>query len=341
MATQNRRAASDGTANPTQDLMESAFQRLQQFGTSPDLARLFPGGLESLQLDVDSGASGRISIALKGAPAAAPAAVDDAPTVLAGDVEASFNAEGHKVIALIAAADLQQRFPNTRQKVQQILDDGGRDLLSAAIFPDEIRNTHPETKPFHFVDFAFEVGGPTQPPLPPSPHVIVKIAEFSAELKKSLPHAKRVDDLSWLIHLFGDIHQPLHCITRITSAHPRPDGDRGGNSFALKGTARNLHALWDSSVSFTAESEQELADSILTEHSRASLSADLKISDVEKWARNSFNLARKNAYGPLTENPSSPPRPSAQYLANALKIGRRQAALAGFRLADRLHELLG
>jgi hypothetical protein len=99
--------------------------------------------------------------------------------------------------------------------------------------------------------------------------------------------------------------------------------------------------LWDSSVSFTAESEQEIADSILTEHSRDSLSHDLKVTDVEKWARHSFSLAKQHAYGPLVENPASPPKPSPAYLASALKIGRRQAALAGFRLADRLHALLG
>lgn len=76
-------------------------------------------------------------------------------------------------------------------------------------------------------------------------------------------------------------------------------------------------------------------------HSRDDLASDLEVTDVEKWARASFQLAKQFAYGPLVENPSSPPKPSPKYLAKAQKIGRRQAALAGYRLADRLHEIFG
>jgi len=62
---------------------------------------------------------------------------------------------------------------------------------------------------------------------------------------------------------------------------------------------------------------------------------------VEKWARASFALAKTVAYAPLHENPSNPPMPTAAYLKNAEKTGRRQAALAGYRLANRLKDILG
>jgi hypothetical protein len=225
------------------------------------------------------------------------------------------------------------------KKVQKILDDGGRSLLEAATFPDDIRRTHPETKPFHFVDIEFEDGGPVTPPLPPAPHVISKIAEFTKALdpKRKGSAQDKVDALSWLIHLFGDVHQPLHCIDHISTLHPA--GDRGGNSFLLKGGVRNLHSLWDSSVNFTNQDEQTLAPSIMQEHSRQALANDLQVTDVERWARASFELARKFAYGPLHENPAAPPKPSVAYLKKAEEIGRQQAALAGYRLSDRLQQI--
>ena len=38
-------------------------------------------------------------------------------------------------------------------------------------------------------------------------------------------------NLRLFIHYVGDIHQPLHATSRYTSQYP--EGDRGGNSFAL------------------------------------------------------------------------------------------------------------
>jgi hypothetical protein len=158
---------------------------LLELGTSEALSRIFPTGLDSVHVEIRNGATG-ISMRLEAATPA-PALLtaqgaDEDPIQISGDVQASFNAEGHKVIALIAAADLQQRAPGAFAEMTRILDAGGRDLLSAAIFPDVIRPTHRETAPFHFVDFELEAGLHGDPPLPPAPHVIGKIDEFSALL---------------------------------------------------------------------------------------------------------------------------------------------------------------
>eukprot|EP01053_Blabericola_migrator_P000902 Blabericola_migrator_1__901@NODE_1222_length_5065_cov_188_919768_g829_i0_p2_GENE_NODE_1222_length_5065_cov_188_919768_g829_i0NODE_1222_length_5065_cov_188_919768_g829_i0_p2_ORF_typecomplete_len427_score69_51S1P1_nuclease/PF02265_16/6_2e31_NODE_1222_length_5065_cov_188_919768_g829_i032714551 len=56
--------------------------------------------------------------------------------------------------------------------------------------------------------------------------------------------------LRLFIHVFGDIHQPLHAMSRITPCHPQ--GDRGGNWISVslpadkKAGISNLHELWDS-----------------------------------------------------------------------------------------------
>lgn len=53
-------------------------------------------------------------------------------------------------------------------------------------------------------------------------------------------------NLRLLIHYVGDIHQPLHAVTRFDSTFEH--GDEGGNYFSIEGVdgIRNLHMLWDS-----------------------------------------------------------------------------------------------
>lgn len=341
MAIKRSLAGSPESSTSPEALVEAAFAKLSDPDVTDEALRLFPDGLGVLELELDSGAGARVSLKLTARRAESTSTIssetEDVRILLDGDVEALFNAEGHHVIALIAQSDLQKRSPMTIKKLEAVLAKGGRDLLTAATFPDDIRSQHPETKPFHFVDIPFEDGGVATPPLPPPPHVISKIAEFTATLKQGGSAQNVADAASWLIHLFGDIHQPLHCIEHVSTLHPA--GDRGGNSFLIKGSPRNLHSLWDSSVDFRNQPEQSTADSIIQEHSRTDLAADLQITDPEKWARASFALAKKFAYGPLHENPKSPPKPSAAYLKKAEEIGRRQAALAGYRLADRLKQL--
>jgi hypothetical protein len=55
-------------------------------------------------------------------------------------------------------------------------------------------------------------------------------------------------NLRLLIHFIGDIHQPLHTVSRY--AEEFPEGDMGGNLFMLtqKGEINELHALWDSTI---------------------------------------------------------------------------------------------
>lgn len=54
--------------------------------------------------------------------------------------------------------------------------------------------------------------------------------------------------LRLLIHYMGDVHQPLHALSRINPEFPA--GDRGGNSFPLKNhySIAELHAAWDSVI---------------------------------------------------------------------------------------------
>lgn len=320
-------------------LIDDVFLRLESSGA------LAQG---SVDLDISVGeSSGRTCrVALKvgsdGAGVAAVAGVTalapSAPVIDLGALP-EFNAEGHHVVALVMEQDLAANSPATLNKVNQILGAVDRDIREAATFPDDIRNQQPQTKPFHFVDIPFEDHGPVNPPLPAGPHVLSAMTDFTAVLQSTTASAQeKADALSWLIHLFGDIHQPLHCIEHRSELHP--EGDRGGNSFKLRGAKRNLHSLWDSAVNVTQSlDEDQIADEIVQAHPRSSLQQALAVEDPVKWARTSFRLAKTHAYT-LDEDPQDPPRPSTAYKKNMEKIGRKQAALAGYRLADRLRAIL-
>ena len=85
---------------------------------------------------------------------------------------------------------------------------------------------------------------------------------------------KRNQALKWVVHLMGDLHQPLH----VADNH-----DKGGNdvnvSF-LGGRAINLHALWDTSM---------VKQMIVDDGGGATfLSAGINESDKENWERGSI-----------------------------------------------------
>ena len=314
-------------------LMDDVFSKLE---SSRALVQ------SSVDLDISAGENpGRTCrVALKITGGTAAVSMDASPAFLAdfGAVP-EFNAEGHHVIALIMEKDLAEHSPATLAEVNRILAAADRDIREAATFPDDIRNAQPQTKPFHFVDIPFEDGGPVNPKLPDAPHVLSALEHFSELLQSKKGSAReKADAVSWLIHLFGDVHQPLHCIEHRSELHP--EGDRGGNLFKIRGAKRNLHSLWDSSVNVTQSlDEDQIADEILQAHPRSSLVKELGVVDPEKWARTSFSLAKTHAYT-LEEDPANPPQASMAYKKNMEKVGRKQAALAGFRLADRLTAIL-
>ena len=73
-------------------------------------------------------------------------------------------------------------------------------------------------------------------------------------------HPAQAYDLSWLEHLVGDIHQPLHAVSRYSVLHP--GGDHGGNEFHLDDPADpklSLHWFWDSALAADPDPQKVIA----------------------------------------------------------------------------------
>jgi S1/P1 Nuclease len=108
--------------------------------------------------------------------------------------------------------------------------------------------------------------------------------------------------LAWLFHLFGDIHQPLHTAQLFTVKYSQ--GDRGGNEICVRvtqaGQPMDLHSFWDavitSSQNLTRLRNEATALRNRQEFQRSQLT-ELASTDFTSWAKESFEIATKIAYG--------------------------------------------
>lgn len=130
--------------------------------------------------------------------------------------------------------------------------------------------------------------------------------------------AARVEALKFLIHLVGDIHQPLHCVTDKKSVEtvndPKDIGDMGGNLkiatwFGETKTPyglMNLHSIWDDGfINRTMQTnnltEEGYIEKLLSELPSMGDSklAQRQAGDILTWTAESYGLAINNAYGKL------------------------------------------
>ncbi len=70
--------------------------------------------------------------------------------------------------------------------------------------------------------------GASKPKPPASVNILTALAENERIAKTNNDPGRRANALSWLFHLVGDIHQPLHSAQIFTTDYP--NGDRGGNA---------------------------------------------------------------------------------------------------------------
>lgn len=151
--------------------------------------------------------------------------------------------------------------------------------------------------------------------------------------------------LYWLTHVIGDLHQPLHCVS---SYEHEPHGDAGGNLFKLGITfpnsdrKANLHFLWDQGIenAIAMEAGQSADPEAVTArwvaaHSPQPASVDsIKFAD---WIAEGAKLARDTVYAGIDRDG----QPTPGYLTQQAEVCRRQAVLAGFRLAREIEAGLG
>ena len=154
----------------------------------------------------------------------------------------------------------------------------------------------------------------------------------------------RVIALAWLFHVEGDMHQPLHAETWLSWTFPK--SDRAGTiayvRFAPGAEVDNLHNFWVGAPD-RPDSDIDGARALAIDLERKFPRGDLvelrtRSDDFSVWADESAALARKIAYQNgalnLSPTPADPTVLSPRYVAVARALSERQAATAGYRLAD-------
>jgi len=147
----------------------------------------------------------------------------------------AWGAEGHRLIAELADSQLT---PAARSEVARLLAaEPGATMSSIATWADEVRS--PSTGSWHYVnpppgDCSYDRSRDCND----GKCAVEAINKQLGVLKSKAPDSKRLTALKWVIHLVGDIHQPLHAGFK---------GDKGGNLYQVRafGRGTNLHSLWD------------------------------------------------------------------------------------------------
>lgn len=226
-------------------------------------------------------------------------------------------------------------------------------FVSAGHWPDDIRNPNHPGHSFdrgnrHFVNLFWIQNTDFGTIRPSNRPPFGDLLSDMPGLRRALTGPNQGDaavSLAWIIHLVGDIHQPLHSSSRITPLDE--DGDRGGNDFRLAGSSRNLHSYWDGVITRNHPPRQgesddnyllRVASDIASRNPRSQFQAALAITDVTAWARESLDLAQTRTYRPPLRRNQQPP---VAYNRSALAAAEPRAALAGYRLAAMLNGALG
>ena len=230
---------------------------------------------------------------------------------------------GHRAIGLIADRLLA---PKAKKKLELLL--AKERIAMASTWMDEIRSDSAwdYTADWHWV--TVETGKRYEDaPKNPNGDIIATLERLIAEIKgRKVSGQKEAEYIKMIIHLVGDIHQPLHvgCCD-----------DQGGNRVRLKWFREdsNLHRVWDSDmIDHTRLSYTELADALILPDATAV--SRIQSATIRVWAVESMAV-RQRVYdigdGKL----------GYAYAYRNNDLMKERLLQAGIRLAGVLNELYG
>jgi hypothetical protein len=245
--------------------------------------------------------------------------------------------DGHVIVARLAEKHLNA---TAKQQIKALLN--GRELADVASAADDWRIVHTSTGAWHFVNIP-RAATDFQDARDCAKRAcaVDALADQLAKLSSTAtPPAERRLALRFVVHLAGDLHQPLHAID---------DGDHGGNDVKARlvlsdpefpfdsGQFSSLHSLWDADLIDSAHRDQstyvaqlqKLPDTL--KKMQAGTAAD--------WALEAHAVARDLAYGLLpAADATGVHKLDEAYAAQCRPAAELQLQRAGVRLARLLNE---
>lgn len=236
---------------------------------------------------------------------------------------------GHRTVARIAERHLTE---NAKKQIAQLL--GNQSMVYWANYPDFIKS-NPElrnkTSSWHYLDLPENLNRKDFEELliqSSDENIYKRIQLLEEQLKnrKNYSNEEQVKALYFLIHLMGDLHQPLH-VGR--------EEDYGGNKIKISwfGVETNLHSLWDDElVDYQKYSYTEFAN-ILDYHNEA-FNREYASGSLEDWAFESYQQVAVIYYGVKNGD-----KLTYRYDYDHVNILEEQLLKAGLRLAKVLNDI--
>lgn len=235
--------------------------------------------------------------------------------------------EGHRLVARIAAARLDSGPAATAARLLH-----GAALGEIASWADSLRKSRPNTPPWHYVDIYLTDTSYVPARDCPAEGCVVTALQEQMQLlaDRTQTDSVRAEALKWVVHLVGDLHQPLHAGER---------KDRGGNDLKVTfmGQATNLHWVWDAQLleSF-GWTEDQIFDDILRQIAARTDVKRIEGGSVISWVMESHDISRDAVY------PGIPPslELGVDYRDHARPVVMDRLLRGGVRLAAVLNRLL-
>ncbi|WP_299159884.1 S1/P1 nuclease [uncultured Tenacibaculum sp.] len=231
---------------------------------------------------------------------------------------------GHRATGKIAENHLTKR---AKRKIDKLLQ--GESLAFVSTYADEIKSDRKKYGKFytwHYVNMPLDAHYKDVEKNPKG-DLITGIKECVKVLKdeNSSVEDKRFY-LKMLVHLMGDLHQPLHIGQK---------EDKGGNTIQVQwhGRGSNLHRVWDENlINKWDMSYLELADN--AKHLSKEQIKAVQNGDVIDWMKDTHKLT-KRVYGSAKSGDKLRYRYSYDYFP----VVREQLQKGGLRLAKLLNDI--
>jgi len=237
---------------------------------------------------------------------------------------------GHRIVGKIAESYLT---PKARSAVQQIL--GSETIAMASNWPDFIKSdpAYSYLSSWHYLNAPDSLTYPEfQSYLKhdTSADAYTKLNFIIKQLKnKELPKDKKLLYLRLLIHIVGDIEQPMHVSRK---------ADQGGNLIKVLwfNQRTNLHSVWDEKlIDYQQLSYTEYAKAI--NHTTLAQRRKWQQEPISEWLYGSYAISQK-LYSEITEPDQ---KLSYRYNFDHIATLNEQLLKGGVRLAGLLNQIFG
>jgi len=220
-----------------------------------------------------------------------------------------------------------------------------------AVWPDRIKSSLGIFSDWHYTNTPYIVGNVSILADGESDNINFALAQCLETLHSRTAAAwTKAFALRFVIHLMGDLHQPLHCIELYNSAHP--SGVEGGNLFNVTYSSprvSNLHSFFDSVGGLYLDSmPSPITENYIvrTQNDAVGIMSQFPVDlfpflrnesvNLTAWIHESFQLGVDYAYNRIQEGANLTTMPG--YVLDVRRMLRQQIALAGYRLANILRQ---